>query len=458
MQIGILICMDRPSNAPPEGRARYSSGDDLAPATSSVPPALRAGLVIADKYELVCKLGTGSMGEVWTARHASLDELVAIKLVMRDFDHQDGSSASARFLVEARCAAALSRKTRHVVSVTDHGDDSPLAYLVMELLAGPSLESYLEAHGPLSLERATTFLMQLARGLDAAHQDGIVHRDLKPSNVVVAADEEGEHLLKILDFGIAKVKRARRSPKATQRGAVIGTPAFMSPEQARGRADVDHRADIWALAVIGYVMLTNELPFDGESVEDIMIRLAIVDPIPVHVRRADLPAGFADFFARAFHERIDRRFASAGELAEAFADAASNVESPHLVGSTGDEETAIEAAGVPPSFTRPALLLGAFAVVVVALTCFVTMRWSAREEQKATALVMPPGPGETDSLPPVPFELPANAEPPPRHRSTSVASPMASPSTTHQEPAGPIALPPKANAPRSVRGDKSDVF
>lgn len=424
------------------------------PATSSVPPALRAGLVIADKYELVCKLGTGSMGEVWSARHASLDELVAIKLVMRDFDHQDGSSASARFLVEARCAAALSRKTRHVVSVTDHGDDSPLAYLVMELLAGPSLDSYLEAHGPLSLERATTFLTQLARGLDVAHQDGIVHRDLKPSNVVVAADEEGDHLLKILDFGIAKVKRPRRSPKATQRGAVIGTPAFMSPEQARGRPDVDHRADIWALAVIGYVMLTGELPFDGESAEDIMLRLAIADHVPIHERRADLPAPFADFFARAFHERIERRFASAGELADAFADAASGLESPSVRGTADDDETAIEVAGVPASFTRPAVLLGAFAVLLATLTFFVTTRWASTEEQKATALVMPPGPVATDSLPSVPFELPANADSPPRHRVVPVAPPPPAP----QEPAASIALPPKGKAPRIVRGDKSDVF
>ncbi|AKU96274.1 serine/threonine protein kinase [Labilithrix luteola] len=448
--------MDRPSKAPPANNARYGGGDDRTPATSSVPPALRAGLVIADKYELVCKLGTGSMGEVWSARHASLDELVAIKLVMRDHDHQDGSSASARFLVEARCAAALSRKTRHVVSVTDHGDDPPLAYLVMELLAGPSLDSYLEAQGTLSVERAAEFVSQLARGIDVAHEDGIVHRDLKPSNVVVAADEEGEYLLKILDFGIAKVQRQRRSPNATQRGVVIGTPAFMSPEQSRGQPDIDHRADVWALAVIAYVMLTGELPFDGESAEDIMLRLSLVDPIPVHARRADLPPRFADFFARAFDVRLERRFSSAGELAEAFCDVANGVESPSFLRSKGDEETAIEAAGVPPSFTRPALLLGGFALLLAATAFFVTMRWAAAEERKAAALVMPPGPLATsESLAPPSFELPvADADLPPHHRVTSVASAK----SAHQEPSVPIVLPAPVSSPRAVRGDKSDIF
>src|SRR3954466_1851428 len=130
-----------PSAPPPPARSR------------SVPPGLAAGVIVGDKYELVRKLGTGAMGEVWAARHKSLREEVAIKLVMRNVDHGDGTSAESRFLLEARVAAALSRKTRHIVAVTDHGHDGNLGYLVMELLEGESLDARMARTGPLPLAK-----------------------------------------------------------------------------------------------------------------------------------------------------------------------------------------------------------------------------------------------------------------------------------------------------------------
>ena len=149
---------------------------------ASVPPGLEAGMLIANKYELTRKLGTGAMGEVWAAKHLSLEEEVAIKLVRREVEHGDGTNAEERFLLEARVSAALSRKTRHIVNVTDHGDDGPLAYLVMELLDGESLDVRLARKGPLSLAQVVPIISQIARGLAVAHSEGIVHRDLKPSN------------------------------------------------------------------------------------------------------------------------------------------------------------------------------------------------------------------------------------------------------------------------------------
>lgn len=311
---------------------------------SSIPPDLAPGMRIADKYELRRKIGTGAMGEVWAAKHLSLEEEVAIKLVLRDVSHGDGSSADSRFLLEARVASQLSRKTRHIVSVTDHGEHGPYAYLVMELLNGESLEARLARTGPMPLEKVVPLVYQVARALSVAHADGIVHRDLKPSNVFVTVDEEGKALLKILDFGIAKLRASmRRIPvaeetddaalaveraklgaaaarggatHATLHGFLLGTPAYMSPEQASGRP-LDHRADVWALAVIAFHLLTREFPFDGATPEELMSRLCRVRPIPITAHRGDLPPAIVDLFARAFSKHVNDRFQSAVAFAGA---------------------------------------------------------------------------------------------------------------------------------------------
>lgn len=289
------------------------------PRSPSLPPGLAAGQTVAGKYELVRKIGTGAMGEVWAARHQTLGEEVAIKLVMRNVDHEDGTSAESRFLLEARVAAQLSRKTRHIVAVTDHGQDGALGYLVMELLAGESLDQRIARTGPLPIGKVAPMVTQIARGLSIAHGEGVVHRDLKPSNVFVTLDEDGNAVAKVLDFGIAKLRRGldRKAAHATQRGFLLGTPAYMSPEQARGKP-IDHRADVWALAVIAYHMLTGEFPFDGDSGEELFARLCRIEPTPIRARLPDAPAILHDFFARAFANRVEDRFQSAISLAGAF--------------------------------------------------------------------------------------------------------------------------------------------
>lgn len=291
---------------------------------SSVPPNLAPGMRIADRYELRRKVGSGAMGEVWAAQHVSLKEEVAIKIVLRDVAHGDGSSADSRFLLEARIASQLSRKTRHIVSVTDHGEDGPHAYLVMELLAGESLDARLARTGPMPLEKVVPLVYQIARALAVAHADGVVHRDLKPSNVFVTVDEEGKALVKILDFGIAKLRAPTRraavsledAKHSTLRGFLLGTPAYMSPEQARGKP-LDHRADVWALAVIAYHLLTGEFPFDGETPEELFARLCCVEPTPITAWRQDLPPMVAELFSHAFAERQGERFQSAVAFAGA---------------------------------------------------------------------------------------------------------------------------------------------
>src|SRR5579863_5139958 len=190
------------------------------------------GHVIGGKYQLASLLGRGSMGEVWLAHHLSLGEDVALKLLALESAAgviEDPITASARFRFEARVAARLSRKTRHIVRVSDHGEQGEaLAYLVMELLEGRTLEKRLLLSGEMPPAEVCQLVAQIARALECAHAEHVVHRDLKPANVFLARDEEGGLLVKVLDFGIARATRTLRisAPFSTAEGLVFGTPGY----------------------------------------------------------------------------------------------------------------------------------------------------------------------------------------------------------------------------------------
>jgi eukaryotic-like serine/threonine-protein kinase len=280
------------------------------------------GSVIANKYELRHLLGRGSMGEVWVAHHRTLGEDVALKLVTStpSGEVEEASVATARFRFEAQIAARLSRKTRHIVRVTDHGEEDGLAYLVMELLEGETLERGLMRRGCLSLGEASKLVAQVARALTEAHAAEVMHRDLKPANIFLTRDEDGGLLVKLLDFGIARTTQTHRVPAtfATGRGFVFGTPGYMSPEQASPSLRADHRCDLWALATVAYEVLTLELPVTGEYLQEVFSNLCAGRIVPVHERNSGLPSGLAGFFARAFAPQVKDRYASASELAQAF--------------------------------------------------------------------------------------------------------------------------------------------
>jgi len=290
------------------------------------PRALGIGYVVAGKYELARLLGRGSMGEVWVARHHSLDEQVALKLLIpapEGGELEDHGTAAARFRFEAQVAARLSRKTRHIVRVTDHGQDEGLSYLVMELLDGETLETALMRRSCMSPADASKLVTQIARGLAEAHAEGVLHRDLKPANVFLARDDNGELLVKLLDFGIAGVVRARRvtGTFATATGLVFGTPGYMSPEQVSECSELDNRADLWALATIAYEALTGELPIAGFDAEELLANLRHRRIVPLRERSPALPASLDPFFERAFGPRAADRHATAMELAAAFEEA-----------------------------------------------------------------------------------------------------------------------------------------
>ena len=280
---------------------------------------IQAGQLIGGKYELERMLGKGSMGEVWRARHSTLDDAYAVKLI----DLRTVPDAGARFRMEAHIASKLSKKTRHIVSVTDHGEQGSLAYLVMQLLEGQPLDERILRGAPLPFAEVSMIVSQVSRALAHAHAEGFVHRDLKPANIFLTADEDGHLVVKLLDFGIARnlTQRRERDKFATAKDTIVGTPSYMSPEQTRGLSSLDHRCDLWALAVVAYEALTNALPFEGETLQDILISIGIGRQIPISTRRHDLPAAVVAFYERAFAEEIDDRFSSAKDLAQTFASA-----------------------------------------------------------------------------------------------------------------------------------------
>src|SRR6187402_49490 len=274
--------------------------------------------VVAGKYRLTRLLGRGGMGAVWEGTHTSLGTRVAVKFI--DAEYAESPEARSRFENEARAAARL--RSRHVMEVYDHGvSDDGRPFIVMEFLQGEPLDKRLDRLGRLPARETALIVMQVCRALAKAHAANIVHRDLKPENVfLVWDDEEGTDVVKVVDFGIAKFNDASMtSSSATRTGSVLGTPHYMSPEQARGLRSVDSRSDLWSVAVIAYRCIVGTLPFDGEAVGDLLVKLCTA-PIPIPSQFApDIPPAFDSWLQKALNRDPAQRFANASELAHSLA-------------------------------------------------------------------------------------------------------------------------------------------
>jgi serine/threonine-protein kinase len=270
---------------------------------------LRAGTLVADRFLLDGPLGKGGMGAVWRAQHTALKIPCAVKFL----NPECAASAEMRARFGREAVAAASLRSAHVVQILDHGVWEGTPYIAMELLDGEDLAQRLKRARRLSSAETAAVIGQVARALTRAHAAGLVHRDLKPGNIFLARDDDRE-IVKVLDFGIAKVQGPERDG-ITLTGQVLGTPTYMSPEQARGIREVDHRTDLWALGVIAFRCLTGKLPFDG-PLGDLMMKI-MHEPLPVPSRIAAVPAGFDAWWARAANRDPERRFQSAKELAEA---------------------------------------------------------------------------------------------------------------------------------------------
>lgn len=274
---------------------------------------LQAGAIVADHLRLVRQLGSGGMGSVWVAEQTRLGGLVAVKFLSTALlDHE---SARSRFDREAKLAAKI--KSQHVVQVHDHGltkGDPPIPYIVMELLEGTDLSKVLDREGPLGLARAAELLDQICDALTKAHDAGIVHRDIKPENVFVL--DEARTFIKLLDFGVAH-GRDGQLDRLTQTGLLLGTAHYMSPEQLFSGKDIDLRADLWALGVLIYQVLTNEVPFQAETFGQLCLQVRD-GSFPAVSSKVNVPPGVDQWFAKALSTDRQTRFQSALEMAVAF--------------------------------------------------------------------------------------------------------------------------------------------
>jgi eukaryotic-like serine/threonine-protein kinase len=260
------------------------------------------------------------MGSVWAATHVTLGHRVAVKLVARAFVRSP--EALRRFDAEAKAAARL--PSRHVVQVFDNGTlDDGTPYIAMELLSGENLEQRVERRGSLPLPEVVEILAQCCKGLARAHAAGIVHRDIKPDNIFLAQspDEEGD-VVKILDFGVAKITLAEAGTSQTGTGTLLGTPLYMSPEQARGAREVDHRTDLWSLAMVAYFALTGLLAIGGETFGDVLLKIC-VEPLPsLRMTAPFLPLAMERWFEQACARDPAERFQSSQEFIDALRAAA----------------------------------------------------------------------------------------------------------------------------------------
>lgn len=277
---------------------------------------LQENMVVADRFRLVRMIGKGGMGSVWQAHHLSLDMSCAVKFIEGELANV--AEAHARFEREAKAAAQL--KSPHVVQILDHGVWQGMPYIAMELLEGEDLGKRLgslHAQGKkLSPFEVGAIMQQVCRALSKAHAAGVVHRDLKPDNIFLVKDDDRE-IVKILDFGVAKQTAQALDGSNTKTGAMLGTPYYMSPEQAQGIKSVDSRSDLWSLAVIVFQAITARLPFESEALGDLLVKI-IVSPIP---RPSEyfpgVPPGFDAWWARASDRNPDGRFQTAKEFSEA---------------------------------------------------------------------------------------------------------------------------------------------
>ena len=258
-------------------------------------------------YKLISRLGAGGMGEVWRAEDTRLQRFVAIKILSEHIANDP--EWKARFLREARTIAQMNHP--NIATIYSIEQEGETFFIAMELVEGESLATVL-AQGKLEPREAVRILRQVAEALAEAHEKGVVHRDVKPDNIIVS-----KRVVKVLDFGIAKqLVSTTESPTLTQGGMIVGTPFYMSPEQALGRP-VDARSDIFSLGVVLYEALAGKRPFEGEAVTETMMNIIMTEPPDLAVIAPAVPPSLAAVVRRALQKKPENRFPTAGELVDA---------------------------------------------------------------------------------------------------------------------------------------------
>ncbi len=274
------------------------------------------GTIIEDKYRVDALIGRGGMGAVFRAENLRIHKPVALKLLSAPYEA--GSDAERRFLREARVAGSLGHP--NIVEVFDLGHtEDGMPFQVMELLEGQSLAERIRTEGALPEADGLDIAAQILSALEAAHGRGVVHRDLKPENVFLV-ERSGGLVAKLLDFGVSK-SLTEQTLSITVTGVVVGTPYYLSPEQARGERDLDHRVDIWAMGVLMYETLTGVLPFKAESYDELLKKIVSTRPQPPSRFQPRMTTAVEDIIQRAMAFRAEERFASASEMLGAVTEA-----------------------------------------------------------------------------------------------------------------------------------------
>lgn len=301
--------MNKARPAPPKSERSIKLSSDIAG------EPFEPGEIVAGKYRVEQVIGTGGMGVVLAAVHIELEERVALKLLRVEF-HGD-KEVVGRFAREAKAAVRI--KSEYSAAVYDVGVDPVRGpFMVMEYLDGQDLAETVTKNGPLPVRRAVEYVMQACEALSVAHAIGITHRDVKPENLFVTKRGDGREVVKVLDFGISKFALTgstfgTHSPVTTQ--GLMGSPVYMSPEQIRSTADVDHRADIWSLGAVLYEILTGRCAFDGESITEVCAKVLEAAPEAIAQHRPDVTPALAAVIERCLQKNVKDRFQNTAELA-----------------------------------------------------------------------------------------------------------------------------------------------
>ena len=261
---------------------------------------LRKGMFIGDRYEVISHIGVGGMADVYKGKDHKLDRYVAIKVLKEEFRGDKGFVA--KFRAEAQAAARLAHP--NVVNVYDVGDEDGINYIIMELVEGITLKNYIERKGKLTVRETTSIAIQVAMGIEAAHNLNIVHRDIKPQNIIIS--REGK--VKVTDFGIAKVASSRTISSVT-----MGSVHYTSPEQARGGYS-DAKSDIYSLGIVMYEMITGRVPFDGETAVTVAVKHLQEEMVPPHVYAPEIPVSLEEIILKCTQKSQERRYANVAEL------------------------------------------------------------------------------------------------------------------------------------------------
>jgi eukaryotic-like serine/threonine-protein kinase len=277
-------------------------------------PQIEPGTVVLDKYRVVRTLGIGGMGMVVHAVHTTLGNDVAIKFLLPQFS--TSGDAARRFVREAQAASKI--QCEHIARVSDVGSGPLGPYMVMEFLEGQDLSKQIKQFGPLPVQVALDYAVQAATALSEAHRHGIIHRDVKPANLFVVERTDGSPLVKVLDFGISKVAESS-SLDVTKTTAILGSGLYMSPEQMKSSKSVDARADVYALGVTLYEMLTGTQPHVADNFPDLVMKVNMDPPDPLQRHRADVPEELARVIEKAYARKADDRYGSMLEFAQALA-------------------------------------------------------------------------------------------------------------------------------------------